>query len=333
MDYVSLFNEFKIPIDTSRIGRGWVNTQCPFCGHAGSYHLGFNINDDFATCFKCGGHSLRNALIKVLNIPAQTLQSILEPYQTRLQVLKKLNKEKPLNKEKIELPDYPLSVNEKQYLLDRHFNPYKLKEDFNICGGGWVGEWKNRIIIPIYLGGKLISWTSRTILPDREPRYKTLENELSVIDPKKIFFNLDNCTGSTIALLEGPFDVLRFGDNGICGFGISLTRTQVLYLSSRFKKIFILFDSERQAQKKAKEYGMILQGHGLDIYLVDAFSDYGCKDAGEMSPYNIKKLKVELFGDFLPPTENNMRKRLGRVSNGIVGKGNKNMGGDNFESF
>jgi len=88
--------------------------------------------------------------------------------------------------------------------------------------------------------------------------------------------------------------VLRFGDNGICGFGISLTRVQVLYLSERFKKIYILFDAERDAQKKAKQYGMVLQGHGVDVALVDGFSEYGCKDAGEMSPYNMKLLKKEL---------------------------------------
>ena len=295
MDYVNLFKEYQIPMDTSRLKANWVNVNCPYCGGT-SYHLGFNIVDDFCTCFKCGGHNLRMTLTKLLNVPSNTLSQILEPFQIKNVILSRLNKEQKLNKEKIELPNYPLSKTETDYLLSRHFNPKELIEKYNIQGGGWVGDWKNRIIIPIYLGGKLISWTSRTIIKDREPRYKNLENELSVIDPKKIFFNLDNCYGKSVALLEGPFDVLRFGDNGICGFGITLTKTQVLYLSDRFKKIYILFDNQRIAQKKAKEYGMTLQGQGLDVFIVDAFSDYGCKDAGEMSPYKIKKLKKELFG-------------------------------------
>jgi hypothetical protein len=237
-------------------------------------------------------------LTKLLNVPANALSQILEPFQIKSVILSKLNRDQKLNKDKIELPNYPLSKAEKDYLLSRHFYPDDLIQQFNIQGGGWVGDFKNRIIIPIYLGGKLISWTSRTIIADREPRYKNLENHLSVIDPKKIFFNLDNCYGKSVALLEGPFDVLRFGDNGICGFGISLTKTQVLYLSERFTKLFILFDSERQAQKKAKEYGMTLQGHGLDVFIVNAFSDYGCKDAGEMSPFKMKKLKKELFNTY-----------------------------------
>jgi len=295
MDYANLFREYQIQTDTSRLKANWINVPCPYCDGT-SYHLGFHITDDFCTCFKCGGHNLRMTLTKLLNVPASTLSQILEPYQIKSKILNRLNEKKPLNKEKIELPNFPLSKAETDYLLSRHFNPKQLINSFNIQGGGWVGEWKNRIIIPIYLGGKLVSWTSRTIIKDREPRYKNLENANSVIDPKKIFFNLDNCYGKSVALLEGPFDVLRFGDNGICGFGITLTKTQVFYLSERFNKIYILFDNERQAQKKAKEYGMTLQGHGLDVFIVDAFSDYGCKDAGEMSPFKMKQLKKELFG-------------------------------------
>jgi hypothetical protein len=251
MDYINLFKEYQIPYDLSRLKSNWVNVPCPYCGGA-SHHLGFNVVDDFCTCFKCGGHNLRMTLTKLLNVPANTLSLILEPFQIKNVILSRLNRKQKLNKDRIELPNFPLSKTEKNYLLDRHFNPNDLIQRYNIQGGGWAGDFKNRIIIPIYLGGKLITWTSRTIIADREPRYKNLENHLSVIDPKKIFFNLDNCYGKSVALLEGPFDVLRFGDNGICGFGISLTKTQILYLSERFTTIYILFDSQRIAQKKRK---------------------------------------------------------------------------------
>jgi len=294
MDFVGLFGEYAI--GTSHASKGWINVCCPYCGSGESHHMGFNVAHDYCNCFKCGHRNLRDALAQLLNMPEWSLDGVLEPYQGRASILSRLNEKKPPNKKKIELPGYPLSVAEKNYLLGRRFDPKKLVRDFGIQGGGWVGEWKNRIIIPIYLGGKLASWTSRTIIEGREPRYKNLQNEKSVIDPKKIFFNLDNCSGKAAALLEGPFDVLRFGDGGICGFGITLTRVQLNYLSKRFKKLFILFDSGREAQKKAREHGMLLQGQGVDVYLVDAFSDYGCKDAGEMSPFKIKALKRELFG-------------------------------------
>ena len=294
MDYLSLFKEYNIHTDLSRLKRGWVNVPCPECDHGGSTKLGFNIHNDFCACFRCGGLPLRGTLSKLLNIPIEALSPILEPYQARLKIIARLNNERPINKSKIELPGYPLSMNEKNYLLDRHFSPYELTEKYGIQGGGWLPEWRNRVIIPIYLGGKLISWTARTILEDREPRYKNLENTESVIDPKRTFLNLDNCFLDKVALLEGPFDALRFGENGICGFGISLTKTQVLYLSERFKRVYILFDSQREAQRKAREYGMALQGYGLEVFIVDAFGDFGCKDAAEMSPYKMKQLKQEL---------------------------------------
>jgi DNA primase len=234
-------------------------------------------------------------LIKLLNIPASALDQILEPFQVKNKILAKLNEKEKLNKDKIELPNYPLSMQEKKYLLNRHFNPDELIEKYGIQGGGWVGEWKNRIIIPIYLGGKLISWTSRTIIKDREPRYKFLSNEESVINPKLCFFNIDNCTNNYVFLVEGLFDVMRLGQDTICGFGIVLVRAQIMYLSERFKKIFILFDNERQAQKKAKEIGLLLQGHGLDAYICDVFGGYGAKDAGDLSPYNARKVKSEIL--------------------------------------
>jgi len=281
-------------MDVSRLKAGWVNVPCPNCDHGGSTKLGFNVSFDYCVCFKCGGLNLRETLARLLNIPGSALSSILEPFQVRSVILSRLNREQKTNKEKINLPGHPLSMSERNYLLERHFCPNDLIEKYGIEGGGWVGEWKNRIIIPIYLSGKLISWTSRTILKDREPRYKNLDNSESVIDPKKVFFNLDNCSLGKVALLEGPFDVLRFGDHGICGFGISLTKIQVFYLSERFRQVYILFDSQRSAQRKAKEIGMVLQGHGLEVFIVDAFSDFGCKDAAEMSPYRMKHLKREL---------------------------------------
>ena len=291
MDYAGLFKEFNIP--TEYKSKGWINVICPYCGTT-SFHLGFNIAHDYSNCFKCGGHNLRMALKKVLNIPETTLSEILEPFQTKNKILKKLNNKENLNKKKIELPEYPLSKTEQDYLLKRHFNPKELIRSFNIQGGGWVGEWKNRIIIPIYISGKLITYVGRTIIPDREPRYKFLSNEESVINPKKIFFNLDNCSNSYAVLLEGLFDVMRFGNDSICGFGITLTREQVWYLSERFKKIYIIFDNERGAVKKAREYAVLLSGHGLEVFIVD-IADYGVKDIGEMSPYKIKLLKKEMF--------------------------------------
>jgi DNA primase len=232
-------------------------------------------------------------LIKLLNVPANILDQILEPFQTKSKILSRLNEKEKLNKNKIELPDFPLSKAEKNYLLDRHFNPDDLIKKYRIQGGGYVGDWKNRIIIPIYLGGKLVSWVSRTIIKDREPRYKNLENHLSVIDPKKIFFNLDNCRNDYVIVAEGPFDVMRFGDNSVCGFGTTLTRAQLMYLSNRFKKIYFMFDNERIAQKKAREHAMLTQGYGIDSFIID-FSDYGYKDIGEMPPFKVKQLKREL---------------------------------------
>jgi len=293
MNYLQLFKDYNIPMDYNRLKSDWINVLCPYCGST-SFHLGFNIKSDYCSCFKCGGHNLLMTLSKILNVSSNIVTEICDSYQTRNMIIAKLNdKEKP-NKEKINLPGFPLSTTEKKYLLNRHFYPNDLMKTYNIQGGGYYGEWKNRIIIPIYVGGKLVSWTSRTIISDREPRYKTLPNQESVINIKKIFFNLDNCTHDYVLLLEGPFDVMRFGNDSICGFGMQLSRTQLIYLAERFKKVFICFDNERIAKNKAHEYSMLLCGYGIESYEID-ISDYNVNDVGELSPYKIKQFRKFLF--------------------------------------
>jgi len=294
MDYERLFADYGIP--TAKRTKIGINVHCPFCPAGASMNLGFKSGTMQNFCFKCGrGHSTAYALSLILGIPRRELEAILEDYRDYVPLRRKLNDREPRKPKKIELPGFKLSGAEKDYLLERRFSPRKLAEKYGIQGGGY-GEWKNRIVIPIYFRGKLVSWTSRTILPDRQPRYKNLANELSIIDPKRTLFNIDNCRSEHVALLEGPFDVMRFGDDGICGFGITLTRAQVMLLSDRFKKVYVLFDAGRVARKKAWEYGMLLQGHGVDVFVADAFGDNGCKDAGEMSPLKMRNLKRELWG-------------------------------------
>ena len=297
MNLTGLLKQYNIPFDLSRYKAGWIHVQCPFCDDGStSYHLGIHINGLFGNCWKCGGHGSRQTLSRVLNVPFSQIDEVISPYQGRLSIINLLNEKEKPKVTSLKLPDNTLSKAETDYLIERHFNPWLLEYLFGIKGGGWIGEWKNRIIIPIYIAGKLVTWTARTIIPDREPRYKNLSNDESIIPPKKTFFNLDNCYNKTVALLEGPFDVLRFGDNGICGFGITLTQAQIKVLMDRFKTIYILFDDEKAARKQALMYGHQLSGSGLKVInITGAFKDYGCKDAGEMSPYNMKKMKEALF--------------------------------------
>ena len=200
------------------------------------------------------------------------------------------------------LPGYDnLTESEKTYLENRGFNISILQKKFGIKGGGLAGEWSYRIIIPIFYEGRLVSWTGRSILSKElikelnVPRYKNLSVEASAVNPKDILFNIDNCRGNSVIMVEGPFDVLKMGDDCCCSLGTSVTNAQKLLISKKFNKVFLAFDSEESAQEKARKLGRELFQIGVDVEVVDVCADYVKNDPGELVESEVIQIKKELL--------------------------------------
>ena len=201
---------------------------------------------------------------------------------------------------KLTLPTDTFTPAERKYLKERNFSPKLLHEKYKIVGGGITGSWKYRIIIPLVLNGEIVSWTARTILSkkiqqeNKIPRYKNLSIEQSVVNPKSVLYNLDNCKKKTAVLTEGAFDVIRMGDDFFCSFGTELTQSQISMIKERFTKIFIMFDNEEEAQEKARKYGLQIASIGVDVEVVDAYSDFNKKDGGELNEQEVNIIRREL---------------------------------------
>lgn len=261
--------------------------------------MGFNPAGDYCHCWKCGGNDLNRTLSLLLGIPKTELPSVLSQYEGRSGVLQELNK-KTAKAKHLELPNQGFTSAERKYLLSRNFSPRFLHEKYGVVGGGIAGRWKFRIIIPVYLNGKLVSWTGRSILDKQTlkekeiPRYKNLSIEESVINIKECLFNIDNCRKNVAVLVEGSFDVMRLGDDFMCSMGTELTQNQIGILYQRFKKIFIAFDNEPEAQKKARKFGMELASIGVEVEVVNIYEDFNKNDGGELSDDEVKIIHKEL---------------------------------------
>lgn len=301
MNFQKLFEDYHIPYST-KVNRGWVNIECPFCTSEHPMHLGFNLMGDYCTCWNCGSHELKLTLRKVLSISNVELKEVMERYEGRNGILLSLNK-KIAKAKHLELPNGGFTPAERKYLLSRNFSPRFLHEKYGVVGGGIAGRWKHRIIIPVYQNGKLVSWTGRSILDKQTlkekqiPRYKNLSIEESVINIKECLFNIDNCKNDYAVLVEGSFDVMRLGDDFLCSMGTELTQSQIQVISSRFKKIFIAFDNEPEAQKKARKFGMELASIGVDVEVVNIYEDFGKNDGGELDEIEVQKVRSELFSN------------------------------------
>lgn len=297
MNFVKLFTDYKIDFNT-RVNKGWTNITCPFCDDK-TFNGGFNDAGDYYHCWKCGGHNFKQALARAVNIPFNEVDILIEQYAGRNSLLNKLNK-KQSKAIKLTLPTDTFTPAERKYLKQRDFSPRLLHEKYNVVGGGITGAWKYRIIIPLILNGKIVSWTGRSILSRQKinelkiPRYKNLSIEQSVIDPKSILFNLDNCKSEIGVLTEGAFDVMRMGDGFFCSFGTELTQSQIAVIKSRFKKVFVMFDNEREAQIKARKFGLQIASIGVEVEVVDVYGDFGKNDAGELNEEEVSVIRKEL---------------------------------------
>lgn len=301
MNFIKLFEDYHIPAVPDKKGP-WVNIDCPYCDEKGHYNMGINCAGDYYHCWKSPhSYPIKKVLSDVLNVPMNSLDEILSGYEGGKNLSHRFLKKSKVKK--IELPTDTFTPAERKYLKARGFSPKYLHEKYGLVGGGISGKWKFRIIIPIYYNGQLMSWTGRSILSKKKikelgiPRYKNLSIEESVKNPKELFFNLDNCKGKEVVLTEGSFDVLRFDGNAICSLGTELTEGQITLLSERFEKVFILFDNEPEAQEKARKFGMQISSMGVEVEIVEAFSDFGKNDMGECTEEEIKKIKkfIEIY--------------------------------------
>ena len=297
MNFVKLFNDYNVEYDT-RVNKGWTNVTCPFCDDK-TFNGGFNNAGDYYHCWKCGGHNFKQALARTVNIPFNEVDILIEQYAGRNSVLNTLNK-KQAKATKLTLPTDTFTSAERKYLKERNFSPKLLHEKYKIVGGGITGSWKYRIIIPLVLNGKIVSWTARTILSKQQqqklkiPRYKNLSIEQSIVDPKSILYNLDHCEDKIAVLTEGAFDVIRMGDGFFCSFGTELTQSQISMIKQRFEKVFITFDNEEEAQAKARKFGLQIASIGVEVELVDCYGDFNKNDAGELNEKEVQIIRHEL---------------------------------------
>lgn len=271
---------------------GWIQICCPICGDD-NYHGGLNLSKGYYNCWKCGSHSLDYLIFKLLKCSFKEAKEIVKTYKGSSSLDRKESLEKDFNKPTtFALPKYfgPIKGAYKRYLEDRDFDPKFLEKKYNLKASGPSGNYKFRIIAPIYYERQIVSFQGRDITGNQSARYKVCDKEKELVHHKNILYNLDNCRKDTIIVVEGFFDSLRIGDDCAATFGTEWTIEQFIILRNRFKRIFIIYDNEREAQNKAKKLAISLVSFGKEV---ENFRlDKG--DPADLSPDDALHLRREL---------------------------------------
>jgi hypothetical protein len=112
-----------------------------------------------------------------------------------------------------------------------------------------------------------------------------------LINHKTILYGLQEYWKETGICVEGPFDAMRLGPSSFATFGIKWTHLQLREISKRFKRIFVIYDNEPQAQTQADKLVSELRFRGKEVYGIQLEND---TDPGSMkqsdADYLVKQL-------------------------------------------
>ncbi len=130
---------------------GWIQINCPFCNDQ-DYHGGFNLEKGYYNCWRCSWHSLTDVISTLINCDYHKTKEILKEYNNARKPEDEI-REPFEGAERCSLPANakPLQTRQKNYLAGRNFDPEKLEREWDLKATDHLGDYRFRIIAPIYL--------------------------------------------------------------------------------------------------------------------------------------------------------------------------------------
>lgn len=276
---------------------GWIHIECPFCSGNPGHHLGYNISQNFFTCWRCGFKPMKKVLQKLLSVSSEnyfdTVRTFFENAPRKLEKKVVIPTAKTV---KLPAGTVPLMRMHRNYLRERKFEPRKMREVWGLMGVGIAGEFCFRIIIPIYFKGRLVSYQGRDITGRAKLRYKNCITIQEVVHLKDIVYGFDNVPGKTVVICEGVTDVWRLGPGAVATFGVGFTAKQVKLLGESFNKRVIFFDQDDGGQQQSRKLAAKLAMYDGETTIL-TLKKFSVKDPGELPQKEADQIMEELLND------------------------------------
>lgn len=285
MSIEKLFLDYNIPYITQghkHSTEGWVNVNCPFCAGSQDFHLGIHEDMTGCHCWRCGGHSITDTLSELLKISKSEAWQLTEKYKDGIARKKVEEPRVSIHSLKYPAPYIKLNKFGKKYLENRGLDPEYIEEQWDILQTGPVSIldgilYGNRILIPIIWNDKVVSFQTRDITGKSDKKYLVCPMKREIIHHKNIVYGNQKYLekAKTIIIVEGVFDVWKFGLYSCATFGTAFKMEQVLQLAKYDTRFFIVFDNEHQAQEEARKLMIKLRGLGKEVYIEHVENDPG----------------------------------------------------------
>jgi len=294
-DIVSYFEDKDISYWTEgdNVTRGWVNIQCPFCGDPKN-HLGISPTR-FCNCWICGPKGYADELVAYLEggVSIAQANSIIETYIDYTLVPDIKESVRHVKQFRDILPKEASDQFPKihiDYLKGRGFDPQKVIKEYKLKATHLFGDWKFRIIIPIFLDNKVVQFTSRDVTDKSPVPYLHCPDEEALIDIKSIVYGIEGIKKDML-VVEGAVDKWKADPGAIATLGIIVTSDQMKHLMFRgVERAFVWFDPESEAQERARKVAYNLSAI---IPYVERI-EFGEGDPGSLSFDTIRGIKEEI---------------------------------------
>lgn len=286
MNIKDLLEKYQIKTLTKgkNVSQEWIGVNCPFCNDSG-FHGGFNLQSpDWYYCWKCGNHPAKEVfslLSKISIYEARKLLKNIDEAESKIEVVS--------GSKSFSLPLLCGKMRQKhrEYLESRNYDAEFLEQKYKLLGTGRLGIYKDRVIAPIFVDGKMISYQGRDISGKAKERYMACQTEREIIHHKHTLYNIDNAKKDFVIVFEGITSVWRWGDDTVATFGI-MWKVQQAKLLLRLKRVFIFFDSDTNARIQSQKLASFLSSFNIEAIEIDTKNN---KDPADLSEKDIKHYK------------------------------------------
>ena len=295
-DLERLFDDNDIECWTKgkNVSKGWINIQCPFCNDK-SNHLGINIKTGTYSCWKCSSSGELSFLMsELLSVEEYKAKKLIKKYREDFVEAKK---EKRVNTNiELILPKEATNIlpeKHRKYLIGRGFDPDYIQKKYGIMACDILGDYKFRIIIPIFFKGKLVNFAAKAIDDSANLKIKNCPNEKVIIQRDSLLYNIDNIKNRKAIVVEGFTDVWKMGDCAVATMGTKFTNAQIQLLSSYCDEVYILYDSKEkdpQAPIQAEKLAHSLSGLIKKVEILEL--PHG--DPGDLTYSEVENIKKEI---------------------------------------
>lgn len=281
------------PPGSPNVGKEWIGIQCIYCTDHHN-HLGIQPAKERFHCWLCGrSGSLADLLCDLGAMSMGEALALLREWRsgTHLEMEGTRGENgRPWNSDLLAWCRKELSPFQRTYLKKRRFNPDHLQSIWGILGGQISGPWQHRIIIPVTLNGKAVTWIGMDATGKRKPKYKAAPARDSIMPSSKLVYGAD-MSGRNVLVVEGPTDAWRMGPGTIAMLGMTPTTDKICaLLRLKADRYYIMLDGETQAQKHAREIAGCLKKAGKEASVIEL--DRG--DPDDLPDETARELRDEL---------------------------------------